>query len=162
MNPRGIDFTGIAYLAVLAVAGYAVYRVAKGAPTVAAAVDRVAAAAVEAVNPASPNNLANRAANAITATVTGDPGMTPGLWLENLFKGNGGNVDGDRLLADFSGTWDRDDADLGQAGRTLMRRAEPTGWTAADQDDADLGFAMASNSGAAFMDYSKLRRGVFH
>lgn len=166
MTARGIDFTGIAYLVVLAAAGYAVYRVAKGAPTVAEAVQRVTDAAITAVNPADPNNLANRAANAITARLTDDPSMTPGLWLENqlkrLFTGSGKSTEGDKLLADFAGAWEQDDADIGRAGLTLMRRGEPIGWTAADQDDADLGFAMSANAGAAFIDYSRLRRGVFH
>lgn len=161
MTARGIDFTGIAYLVALAAAGYAVYRVAKGAPTVAEAVQKVADAAVAAVNPADPNNLANRGANAVTAWLTDDPSMTPGLWLERLFT-RGDNKDGDKLLADFSGVWDRDDADLGRQMQTLVKRGEVPSWSTADQDDADLGRAMAELSGAPFLDYSKMRRGVFH
>lgn len=170
MNARGIDFTGIAMLAGIGLVAYVGYRVAKGAPSVAEAVgDTVAAAGravsatVDAVNPVNPENVFNRAANSVTATLTGDPGMTPGLWIENLFKGNPGENDGSKLL-DYFSTIDQEDADQGAAGRQLAqhmeRRPDLYLWPA-DVEDAELGAAMAASTGAAFVDYSKLRRGVF-
>lgn len=174
MNARGIDFTGIAMLIGIGIAGYVGYRLVKGAPDLASAVrgtiaDGLAVAqnavgtAIDAVTPTNPGNIFNRGANAATAALTGDPSMTPGLWIENLFRGSPGENSGERLLAQFT-AFDQEDADQGAAGRQLsqhMTRRPDLYWTAADQDDADLGFAMSSASGAAFVDYSRLARGVF-
>lgn len=163
MTARNIDFTGLAYLAALAAGGFVVYRLVKAAPaTVDAAVKTVkeaGAAVIQAVNPTDENNLANRGVNAIARYITGDPNTTAGLAIERLFKGNP-----DELRSQFDpDVWDRDDADLGRAARTAEKRGESlAAFGVSDQDDADQGRAMAELSGAAFFDYSKLRRGVFH
>jgi len=163
MTARGIDFTGLAYLLALAAGGYVVYRVIKAGPatveTIVSSAKEAGAAVVQAVNPTDENNLANRAANAITQYVTGDPGTTLGLTLERFFKGNP-----EELRSQFDpDAWDRDDAELGRVARTAEKRGESlAAFGVWDRDDADLGLSMAENSGAAFMDYSKLRRGVFH
>jgi ABC-type sugar transport system substrate-binding protein len=105
----------------------------------------------------------NHVANKVTAAITGDPGMTPGLWLENKIRqltGKTGEGDGAKLLNTFT-AFDQEDADLGAAGRALAKRPDLL-MTVADQDDADLGAALAASSGAAFINYSHLSRGVFH
>jgi len=43
----------------------------------------------------------------------------------------------------------------------LSRRPDLT-MTTADIEDAEMGASMAANRGDAFINYSKLRRGVFH
>lgn len=162
MTARGIDFSGIAYLAALGLGAFVVFRVVRAAPESAAAVGRAVSDAVQAVNPVNPENVFNQAANSVTATLTGDPGMTPGLWLETKIRqltGNTGEANGARVLDAFTAL-DQEDADMGAAMKFLQRRPDLL-MTAADQEDADIGAAMSAMSGAAFINYSHLSRGVF-
>lgn len=157
MNARGVDFTGIAMLVGIGVAAYVGYRVIKGAPSVAGAVGdavdaagRAAGAVVEAITPTNPNNIFNRAFQPIA----------------DLFI-KGGNPDdapsGQSLLSRFSTTpttADIEDAQLGADMRALQKRPELL-MTQADRDDAELGASLSAFNGAAFVDYSRLRRGVY-
>lgn len=156
MNARGIDFTGIAYLAALAVGAVVVFKVVKSGGAVASsvretvgdvvtAVGRAAGTAVDAVTPTNPNNIFNRAFQPIA----------------DLFIGSDPDrANGSRLLAQFTAS-DQDDADDGAAMRLLTRRPDLL-QSVNDQDDADIGRMLNQNSGAPFVDYSKLSRGVFH
>lgn len=157
MTAKGVDFTGIAYLAALVVGAVVVYKVVKSGGAVADSIrstvgDVVAAggkavgAAVDAITPTNPNNIFNRTFQPIA----------------DLFIGSDPNkkADGSRLLSQFT-TLDQEDADLGAAGRLLQRRPDLWGNSTADQDDAAQGAAIAAGSGMAFVDYSKLSRGVF-
>lgn len=159
MTARGIDFTGIAYLVGLALAGYAVYRVVQSVPNVKQAIgeavdgaQRAAARVVDAVNPTSSGNVFNQGFEGIVKAVTGrDVADIIGP------KSN----DGDQLLSRFS-VLDAEDAELGAAIRRLALRGDDLSLNALDAEDAELGQNMAAASGAAFIDYSRLRRGVFH
>jgi len=157
MTAKGVDFTGIAYLAALVVGAVVVYKVVKSGGAVAesiretvgdvvAAGGRVVGAAVDAVTPTNPGNIFNKTFQPIA----------------DLFIGSDPDkANGSKLLSSFT-AFDQEDADLGAAGRVLQRRPDLLGNSVADQDDADIGRALAENSGAAFIDYSKLNRGVFH
>lgn len=158
MTAKGVDFTGIAYLAALVVGAVVVYKVVKSGGAVAESIrgtvaDVVTAggqavgAVVDAVTPTNPNNVFNRAFQPIADLFIGsDPDK---------------KADGSKLLSSFT-SFDQEDADQGAAMRLLQRRPDLMPLYPADQDDADLGRAMAEYSGAAFVDYSHLRRGVFH
>jgi len=119
-------------------------RVLAGASTVRGAIGTVAGAVgnvLSAVNPVNPDNVVNRAANSAWETITGRPGQTIGLSLQELFT-----------YRPSTNTYnaDADDAALGAA----MRAAEPSyfarratarnagPWSAVDQEDADMGAAM--------------------
>ena len=157
MTAKGIDFTGLAYMGALILGAVVVYKVVKSGGAVAesvkatftdavTAVGNVAGVAVDAVTPTNPNNIFNKAFQPIA----------------DLFIGSNPDEksDGSRLLSQFT-TFDQEDADQGAASRLLQRRQDFIPLTAADQDDADLGRAMAEYSGAPFINYSHLARGVF-
>ena len=133
-------------------------RVLSGASAVGGAVGTAAAAAgrvLNTVNPTNPDNVFNTTANRAWEWITGRPGQTIGLSIEQLFSGKPATVAYDA---------DADDWALGQA----MRAAEPTyftrratardagPWSAVDQEDADMGAAMrgfeyvGANVGAAW------------
>lgn len=153
MTAKGIDFTGIAYLIGIGAAAFVVYKVVKAGPatveSVVTAVKGAVGDAIDAVTPTNPNNVFNRVFQPVADLFIGsDP--------EAAAKANGS-----RLLAQMTSTMESDDAEIGAAGRLLMRRPDLLGNSVADADDAAQGVAIAEGSGMAFIDYSKLSRGVF-
>ena len=133
----------------------ALLRGAKGAKEAAGKV-------IEAVNPASPNNVAYKAANVITETLTGAPaGSTSvGSWLYDFINPNVPKADAPTRptprvpsidLGTYADTIARDDAELTQFSRDLMRAQ----WSATiDADDLsagdDMRLAQADYGAAAF------------
>lgn len=119
-------------------------RVLAGAASVGGAIGTAAGAignALQTVNPVNPDNVFNRTANTVWERITGRPGQTIGLSIEELFT---------RRPASIAYDADADDAALGAAMRAnepsyLERRATARNagpWTAVDQEDADMGAAM--------------------
>lgn len=121
-------------------------RVLAGASAVGGVVGSVAGAvgsALQTVNPFNPGNVVNATANTVWERITGRPGQTIGLSIEELFTNK---------PASITYSADADDAYLGAA----MRAAEPSyfqrrqavrdagPWSAVDQEDADMGAAMRS------------------
>jgi len=84
-----LDPKWLLYGAIVGGVGYLAYRIAKAAPDAAKAVG-------QAVDPTSDQNLAYRAANAVTATITGDPNATLGTSIWDLF-----NSDKNQQIADM-------------------------------------------------------------
>jgi hypothetical protein len=119
-------------------------RIISGATSIGGAVATGARAVgdvLNQVNPLNRDNVINRAANTAWETITGRPGQTIGLSIQELFT---------RTPASTAYDADADDWQLGQA----MRAAEPSyfqrretirnagPWSAVDQEDADMGAAM--------------------
>jgi len=157
MNARGVDFTGIAYIGALIVGAVVVYKVVKGGAGVAAGVQSAVSGAVSTVKEA-----AGAAVDAVTPT-------NPNNIFNRLFQPvadaliKGGSPDaatrsGSKLLHTFTAA-DQDDADMGAAMRTLQRRPDYL-LTALDLEDAEIGAAMSAANGESFMSYEKLRRGA--
>jgi hypothetical protein len=161
VNPRTV------VLVVAGVAGALIAaRVIRGASSIGEAVQGAAGAAVQgigraanAVNPFNNNNVINRAANSIWETITGRPGQTIGLSVQEWFTPRAVS----RAPAMYSA--DADDAALGAAIRAAgpprgALRTPPPGWTVQDQEDADEGAAMrgADMTRAGYSDvYPRLR-----
>lgn len=82
---RGVDFQGLALLAVLAVGGFVVWRAVRAAPAAAEAVREAASQVGTAVNPADPGNVVNRAVTSAGQAATGDASWTLGGWLAEVF-----------------------------------------------------------------------------
>jgi hypothetical protein len=86
MKFRGVDFTGLAYLAALGVGAFVVYRVVTRGPAAVgdavAAVGGAAGRAVNLINPANPENIFALTANSAVRAVTAEPDATLGtkLW----------------------------------------------------------------------------------
>jgi hypothetical protein len=75
MNARGVDFSGIFYLAAFATVGVVAWYVFANRKAIVAS-----------INPADANNLANRGASAALQSVTGDRGITPGTGFFEFFN----------------------------------------------------------------------------
>lgn len=120
MKLRGVDFTGLAYLAALAALAYGVYRLAKAGPDVAKKTGDAVTAALDAINPANPNNLVNQGANRLFRDVTGNQVDTIGTaargFYESIFRPS------TAPLRAQLGTVEGDDAELGD----FMTRAQLT------------------------------------
>jgi hypothetical protein len=132
VTARGVDFTGMAYLAVIAGTGLIVYAVWKNSSRIGAAAGKVA----DAVNPTSANNLAARAANAVTQAATGDPGTSFGSWVYDKFNTPAPRLDAPSMprprtidLGTYADTADRDDRDI-------LIRADPFSNDAATMREA--------------------------
>lgn len=135
MTARGIDFTGMAYLAALAALGYGLYRLVQAGPDVAKKVGDAVTSALTAINPASPDNLAYQGANAVTRAATGDQSGTFGTKLWEFFHPDTVKLESQL----FTGAVSTAAADAA----ALLARADATAqWLAGDQDDAELGQAM--------------------
>lgn len=119
-------------------------RVLAGAASVGGAIGNVAGAVgsvLNTVNPFNPGNVINTTANTVWERITGRPGQTIGMSIEELFTNK---------PAAIPYNADADDAALGAAmranepsyfqRRATARTAAP--WTAVDQEDADMGAAM--------------------
>ncbi len=97
--------------------------------------------ALNTINPVNPDNVFNRTANTVWERITGRPGQTIGLSIEELFS---------RKPASIAYDADADDQALGAAFRAketsyFQRRATARNagpWSAVDQEDADIGAAM--------------------
>lgn len=155
---------------VLIVAGVAgaliAHRVIRGAASVGGAVvdagrtvvDVVRGAAA-AVNPLSGDNVFNRAANSVWETVTGTPGRTIGMSVEDWLKPRAVT----RAPAVYNP--DAEDQYLGKIARAAgpprgALRTASAAWSAIDQEDADVGQAMRGGdlTRAGFSDvYPRLR-----
>ena len=94
MKLRGIDFTGIAYLAALGIAGLVGWRIYQAIhdaqpgevlDKAAGAVKEAAVAVVDAVTPTNPENIVNRAATAVVQTATGNKVDSIGTGFYNMF-----------------------------------------------------------------------------
>lgn len=139
MNARAVLYI------VAGVAGIVIaQRIISGATSIGGAVATGARAVgnvLNQVNPVNPENIINRAANSAWETITGRPGQTIGLSIQELFTNTPASV---------AYNAEADDWALGQA----MRAAEPSyfqrretlrtagPWSAVDQEDADMGAAM--------------------
>lgn len=119
-------------------------RVLAGVATVGGAIGTAAGAigqALNVINPVNPGNVFNRTANTVWERITGRPGQTIGMSIEELFTNKPAAVPYNA---------DADDAALGAAARAnepsyFARRATARNagpWTAVDQEDADMGAAM--------------------
>lgn len=110
-------------IALAGVAAYLTLRV--GAGNVASSLGAALSSAADAINPTSSNNLAYRGSNAIVQSVTNDPYATLGTKIWETF--NPGAVAAEKTA-------------LG-SGTNAWTGNVPITWTAADQEDADLGLA---------------------
>lgn len=138
MKSSGIDFTGLAYLAILGTAGVVAFKIyGAGGKLRSAAADAIGSAkralndawdagadavrvVVDSVNPASHDNLVNKAINGATRTFTGDGVDTLGTKLAEFFDPStvklAAQLKADArgiTLADFQETQTRDDMDAG-------------------------------------------------
>jgi hypothetical protein len=151
MNARNIDFTGMAYLVGIAFVLYGVYRIAKAGPAVAGQVGTAVTTALNALNPANPNNIVAAPVNSVIQAATGQPDVTLGtkLW-EWLHPSTVA------LEKQLTASVDAEDADLGRAMLDRMSATAQWGntFTAADQEDRDLGAALTAAGASVPMQLS--------
>lgn len=157
MTARGVDFTGIAYLVALAVGGYAVYRVVQSVPSVKASVDNAV------------NAVKNAAGAALQAVNPVNPDNVVNRGFEAVVKAATGRTvadwfpgkkpDSEALKEKFTAA-DQDDLDLGAAMRSARLRGDGMPLTPLDQEDSDIGAAMAAATGSPFISYQKMTRGI--